>query len=69
MRVAILSLCKRQKDFPLLSVGLAKIGNASLLKYQIMLARRAGAAKILCHIDSVPGELAQHERFAKERGL
>lgn len=69
MRIAILSLCKRQADFPQLALGLTHIGNSSLLKYQIMLARRAGAEKILCHIDAVPGELARHESFAKERGL
>lgn len=69
MRVAILSLCKRQKDSALLGVGLLPVGNATLLKYHIMLAQRAGASKILCHIDAVPGELALHEEFARERGM
>jgi hypothetical protein len=69
VQVAILSLCKRQKDSALLGVGLLPVGNATLLKYHIMLAQRAGASKILCHIDAVPGELAQHEDFARERGM
>lgn len=69
VRVAIISLCKRQKDNALLGVGLLSVGNATLLKYHIMLAQRAGASKILCHIDSVPRELALHEEFASERGM
>lgn len=69
MRIAILSLCKRQKDSALLGVGLLPVGNATLLKYHVTLAQRAGASKILCHIDAVPGELALHEEFARERGM
>lgn len=69
MRVAILSLCKRQKDSALSGVGLLPVGNATLLKYHVILAQRAGASKILCHIDAVPGELALHEEFAREHGM
>lgn len=69
MRVALISLCRGPADGAGGYCGLFPIGNDSLLAYQIGLAARAGASKLLCHVDSVPGDLMRHEKLAQALGL
>lgn len=68
-RIALVSLCRRDDSAAGGYCGLLPIGHDTLLAYQIGAAQRAGAATIICHIDSVPGDLMRHEKMARDMGL
>ncbi|WOE73938.1 hypothetical protein [Alterisphingorhabdus coralli] len=69
MRIALISLCREVSGDDAGYSGLLPIGNDSLLAYQISLAKRAGADMVLCHVDTVPGDLMRHEKMALAGGM